>query len=60
MPSINGIDKDMSNVFIANRKWKAAKEAEDPNFFKTLGSVHRPSYMWIGAYVLVLNKDSSD
>jgi len=49
MPSINGIDKDMSNVFVSNKKWKAQKEAEDPNFFKTLGSVHKPNYMWIGA-----------
>jgi carbonic anhydrase len=48
MPSLEGIDRDMTNIFKANRRWKAEKEAEDPEFFTKLGSGHSPTYMWIG------------
>ena len=47
-PSLTGIDVEVKNIFTANKKWIAEKEAEDPAFFKKLGSVHKPSYMWIG------------
>jgi hypothetical protein len=47
-PSIAGIDVDVKNIFAANKQWIAEKETEDPAFFKKLGSVHKPSYMWIG------------
>jgi carbonic anhydrase len=42
------MDKDISNIFEQNLEWKAAKEAEDADFFTTLGSQHKPAYMWIG------------
>jgi carbonic anhydrase len=42
------VDRDLLDIFAQNEKWVRDKEAEDPNFFKKLGSGHNPSYMWIG------------
>jgi hypothetical protein len=41
-------DKDISNVFTNNIKWKKEKLSADPDFFNNLASGHRPDYMWIG------------
>lgn len=40
--------KDIDNIFRQNQVWKGSKLNEDPNFFQTLGSNHKPTYMWIG------------
>lgn len=48
---VNGrakIDKNLDNIFQQNKEWKESRLAEDPNFFSTLGSGHKPSYLWIG------------
>jgi carbonic anhydrase len=42
------IDKDLDNILAQNKKWKAGKLAEDPDFFSNLGAGHSPSYLWIG------------
>jgi carbonic anhydrase len=41
-------DKDMECIYEKNQVWKQQKLDEDADFFKTLGSVHKPDYMWIG------------
>lgn len=41
-------DKDIANIFSQNTAWKQSKLDRDPNYFQTLGSTHRPKYMWIG------------
>jgi carbonic anhydrase len=42
------MDKDIDNIFKQNQKWKQSKLDEDPEFFSTVGSNHKPNYMWIG------------
>lgn len=41
-------DKDINNIFQQNKEWKETKQVEDPEFFTTGGSLHKPGYMWIG------------
>jgi hypothetical protein len=41
-------DRDITNVFTQNIKWKKEKLSVDPDFFNDLGSGHCPDYMWIG------------
>jgi hypothetical protein len=41
-------DKDLTNIYIQNQRWKQKKIDEDEDFFKKLGSGHTPDYMWIG------------
>jgi hypothetical protein len=41
-------DKSMSNIYEQNQIWKQQKLYEDQDFFKKLGSGHKPDYMWIG------------
>jgi hypothetical protein len=41
-------DKSIANIYEQNQIWKNKKLAEDKDFFKTLGSTHKPDYMWIG------------
>lgn len=48
-------DKDISNIFRQNQEWKHGKLRQDPFFFKKLGSVHKPRYMWIGTFVSPLH-----
>jgi hypothetical protein len=43
-----GPDKDIECIYGKNQVWKQQKLDEDADFFKTLGSVHKPDYMWIG------------
>jgi hypothetical protein len=43
-----GADKSIANIYEQNQIWKNKKLAEDKDFFKTLGSTHKPDYMWIG------------
>jgi hypothetical protein len=41
-------DRDLTNIYIQNQIWKKEKLEEDADFFKKLGSGHKPDYMWIG------------
>ena len=47
-----GEGKDITNIFTQNQEWVDSKLAEDPDFFSgtgmSLGSVHKPKYLWIG------------
>jgi hypothetical protein len=43
-------EKYLGNVFEQNEAWRQAKLKIDPEYFTTLGSVHKPKYMWIGMY----------
>ena len=38
-------DKDLNDVFAANKAWIDNMKAGDPKFFDTLGSVHKPDYV---------------
>jgi len=40
--------KDINNVLKQNKEWVKEKVAENPEFYKELGTTHKPSYMWIG------------
>jgi hypothetical protein len=48
LPPKNTDNKGLQNVFYQNQAWKAEKLTEDPDFFKKLGSTHKPEFMWIG------------
>jgi hypothetical protein len=41
-------DKDIDDIFRKNQIWKTWKLTQNPAFFDTLGSQHKPKYMWIG------------
>jgi hypothetical protein len=43
-----GADKSIANIYEQNQIWKNTKLAGDKDYFKTLGSTHKPDYMWIG------------
>lgn len=40
--------KDINNLLENNEEWVKRKLDENPNFFKKLGSEHKPHYFWIG------------
>ena len=38
----------LQECFVANRKWAAEATREDPEFFRTMMSIHKPELLWIG------------
>lgn len=48
LPGSPNIDKDIENIFAQNKKWRTQKLSENPMYFDSLGSTHKPPYMWIG------------
>jgi carbonic anhydrase len=38
----------LDECLAANRRWAAARAAEDPDFFRRLEAVQRPELLWIG------------
>ncbi|MBD9374195.1 carbonate dehydratase [Rhizobium sp. ARZ01] len=38
----------LSDLFDHNRRWAAAKQTEDPDYFDKLSALQRPDYLWIG------------
>jgi len=38
----------MEHIFESNRRWAAAMQAAEPDFFKKLVDVQNPKYLWIG------------
>ena len=46
-------DKELNQMFVNNIAWKKKQEEKDPDFFKKLGSEHKPNYFWIGTCQLV-------
>jgi carbonic anhydrase len=40
--------KHLPELFEKNRAWAARMRSENPDFFQTLASQQRPSYLWIG------------
>ena len=38
----------LQDLLDGNRRWSAARYAEDPNFFKHLAKQQSPKYLWIG------------
>lgn len=60
LPGSPNIDKDIENIFAQNKKWRTQKLNENPLFFDSLGSTHKPPYMWIGKFCsprLLVSKD---
>jgi carbonic anhydrase len=48
-PASSGIPgKDISEIFVGNKKFIESKLNQDPTYFNTLGTVHKPKYLYIG------------
>jgi len=47
-PASIATDKGIGRLLAANAEWRVSKAAQDPTFFRQLGSVHEPEFMWIG------------
>jgi hypothetical protein len=44
-------NKNLDFIFEKNQIWKAEKLSGDKDFFKKLGSIHTPEYMYIGEFL---------
>jgi carbonic anhydrase len=44
--------KDVSEIFVGNKKFIESKLNQDPTYFNTLGTVHKPKYLYIGKSAL--------
>ncbi|MBS1950016.1 MAG: Carbonic anhydrase, beta class [Cytophagales bacterium] len=40
--------KSYENLLRQNKEWVAARNSEDPHFFKRLANLQRPEFLWIG------------
>jgi carbonic anhydrase len=42
------VGRELIELFANNRRWAAARVAEDPHFFTRLSEQQAPAYLWIG------------
>ena len=45
---IQGGVRILQECFVANRLWAAEATREDPEFFRSMMSIHKPEMLWIG------------
>ena len=48
LPPKNLDNRGLETIFQGNKQWKAEMLKKDRRFFRKLGNIHKPEYMYIG------------